>query len=751
MKKFITNYQYRFIILLPLVASILSIEHTLAFGLTIILWLVILIPITGSLLLTQLGINRRLSFGEWLGYTTGLSIAFLMSFGLIVNIIGLISHYPTLRTNILVPGFDAIFLVLLGAMVLRKRSLPFPKYTDQKRSWRYHIFIHFPILFPLLSLAGVIRLNNNGTDLFALINIIVLIVYETVVFVSHKKLSEYAYVLNLVCAALSLVWSISMRSNHLIGVDIHSEFQIFNAVAVAGLCHPHLFNSVYNACLSITILPTVLKAFIPFSAQYVFKFLMQIILYIVPACVFVIAKRQLGGKNDKLAFFAALFFVVQSQFITEFPALIRQQSALLFFALLFFVISAKELSKTTQKILTLIFGFSMIVSHYSSGYVGLALLLLFAVLQPIWFGLTKKVSKRSQAPNQYWNVPGMLVVVLFLFSFLWYAEILQSTGGIVQKLSQSVTNFGSIFSSDSRSSFVDSTFGVGNLSYGTQTLQQLESQRKISGGYIQSSYKSYIPVPLNPASPQINGNLENNEYELFNRIIPLVVKIVMIIGALYMLLLSLKGDIDIENGLLVIIGGSLFLLLILLPVISQDYNLERLYQQLLVVLSVAIVLGAQAFSLRLKKIFLPLILIVVLGYLICNSGLANQLAFRVSNVNLDNGGATYDGTYTTNGEVDSLLWLSSRSSNLQSPINFDRYSILNAAAYTDIPGYQLRQGSFPSQFLINGYVYASSTNFNKGLTYDIDGNLVIAYNYPTAFLNDNKNIIYSDKDSAIFK
>lgn len=733
-----------------MLASLLSLHHSLAFGLTVILWLFLLLPITGSFVMALLKIPR-LNFGAWIGISTGLSLALLMLLGLSVNTIGLMTHHPVLRTNILIPSFDIVFLGLLITTYLRKLTIPFPKFTRTKRKVSHIFLIHTPLLFLALSLIGTMQLNNGGANSFALINVFAIIIYEGTVILWRKPLSDYAYVINLMCVALSLIWSISMRSNYLVGFDIHQEFQVFSATLASGLWHPHLFNTTYNACLSITILPTVFKDFIPLSAAYIFKFFMQIILCIIPVCVYVIAKKQLKSSDSKLAFIAALFFVVQSQFITEFPALIRQQTAMLFFALIFVVILSKELSKIVQRSLILIFGVFMVVSHYSTAYVCLALLVLFVSLRPIYYIIAARLHSKESPTHESWHISTFLVAILLLFSFMWYAETLQETGGIVQKLSQSITNVDSLFSADSHSNFVVSTFHLGNLNYTTKTLQKLEHSEAASAGYAQPTYRSYTPTPLSPASPQINSHLQGYEYNLFNEIIPLIVKIVVVIGTLALIFLSLKGQVDIDNGLLVIVGGLLFALLAILPMISQDYNLERLYQQLLVVLSVAIVVGVQVICKRWKGLFLPLTTLIIIGYLICTTNLADQLLFQNSNINFDNYGATYDDTYTRTGEIDSLTWLSKQYAKNPMPISFDHYSTLDADAYTNIPAHDIRQGTFPSQFIKNGYVYASYTNLHTGITYGLSGSQVVNYNFPEGFLVIHKDTIYTSGDSNIYR
>jgi uncharacterized membrane protein len=749
-----TTKMYIGSLLLLVVGSTLSLTHNLLYGVTILVWIMLLL-IGGVLLLIQIVEINRLSFLEWLIYAISLSLSSLMVLGLTVNTIGLAIHQPVLVPSVLVPSFFVIFFVLVLLSIVRKRAMPAFHIAVDLRSWKHNVFVCLPLLFPIVSLMGVVRLNNGGTNLFALVNLVIIAVYEIVMLIKYSTLSSSAYGLNIFCTALALVLSISMRSNFLIGIDIHNEYRVFIGTLSGGLWHPHLYNTTYNACLSITILPTVLKSFIPLSSEFIFKFLMQLFFCLVPVCVYVSSKQLFSRDSRKLAFVAALFFTVQSQFITEFPALIRQEIALLFFALLFMTAASSSLTPTAKKILTLVFGLSMVVSHYSTTYVCLALLIIFMALHYIYGLFYRQNTNSLHVSRSLWHIKPLIIAVLLLSSFLWYAETLQSTGGIAQKFEQSFTSFGSFFSSDSRSGFVVSTFHIGNLNYNTATLTKLEKQRKVSQGYSVATYAhKYTPVPLQPSGPQVNTQTKSVIYNFFNQIIPLIVKCVVVIGAVYMLYLSfIKKQLSPQAGFMVIGGGILFLLLAILPVISQDYNIERLYQQLLVVLAGAIIFGAQLIAKKTKEVFfIPLLLLVVVGYFICTSGLANQVAFHSSNVNLDNNGATYDDTYTTTSEVLGLQWLSKQYKLNPASISFDRYSILYADAYAPmIPTSALKQGTLPSEFTKWGYAYASNTNINKDITYDVSGNLVLTYNYPLKFLNYNKNTIYDSNDSRVYR
>ena len=99
---------------LPFVAllSFLSLQQQTAYGLTVVGWLLVLFPVTGTFLLRLFRFTKPLGTGEWLGYTTGLSVVFLLAVGLLVNSVGMLLQLPILTAPYIIGVFDVLFLML---------------------------------------------------------------------------------------------------------------------------------------------------------------------------------------------------------------------------------------------------------------------------------------------------------------------------------------------------------------------------------------------------------------------------------------------------------------------------------------------------------------------------------------------------------------------------------------------------------------------------------------------------------------
>jgi uncharacterized membrane protein len=730
-------------------ASCMSLFHISGYGITNILWLVILFPI-GATSLSKIFIKDRIDLGERISYSAGLFVASLIFIGLILDLIGLAFHHPTLTPNFIIPILDLFFaFIYIFGQKLKKKNIN-TSYEENKFQG-FSTFI--PFIFPILSILGVIQLNNGSkSSIFAVLSICLIAVYELYFIFDNRPKDEASYVINIFCVSVALVLSFSLRSNHIIGSDINQEYQVFSTVLRNGLWQPHLLSSTYNACLSITILPSVIKSFLQISPEYIFKFVMQIILCIVPITVYTISKRQLNSK--KLAFLASLFFIVQAQFMFEFPALIRQQSALLFFGLICGVASSLVVSRRVKILLLIIFGIGMVLSHYSTAYIGLAFLLIVVILKFIlrkWYSTGSIKIKKYKALNVSWYISPRILLILFLFAFFWYGQTLQSTGGVVSKISTSITSFNKYFAADSRSSFIANSLFIGkNSGYNVNTLNKLEATNKARNSYPKSVYSTYTVVPTYPGGPSIDTKLKSISNRLIIQVIPALVKVLVVFGAIVMVVGSLRKHRTIDVGLFVISSGLLFIALIVLPTISENYNIERLYQQILIVLAPAFIIGIAFILKKWPKVVARVGVCFILLYFVCTSNLATQLIYGSSDVNLSNSGVTYyDPFYEQNGEFDSLKWL--QSNYTKGSVSLDLYGELHASAYTTIPSSKYIQGLLPSEIPVNGYVYASNSNFNKDLVYEEYKNQVIVYEFPSKFLNEEKNIIYVNKNSVIYK
>lgn len=733
-------------------ASILTVQHQTAYGLTALLWLGLLFPVLGGLLLSLATPRVNYRPASWVAYTTGIGAVVTMLVALAANTAGLLFDFKAIDRQVLVPIFDMLILGAAAAWFVRFARQDTVRFMPATPPFRHKLRLAALIGFPVLAAAGAFRLNNDAGNGLALVVVAALCAYAIYTAFRSKNRHPWWYVAHLAAFALALTLSVSLRSNHLLGFDINQEFQVFNAVLQNGIWQPRFLDGAYNACLSITLLPAVLGTLIPMQAEYIFKFTMQLGMMVLPIIAFIIAARRFKADRH-YAYLAGLFFIAQAQFIFQFPGLLRQQVALLFFGLLFVAITETRFSLRQKNAFALLFGTGMVLSHYSTAYIAIVLLALLLLARPFSAAIQTRMAQRSlairDAGKPHMQFSAFLVPVLLLVTFLWYGQLLQATGGIVQKVTVSVTNLNEAFREDSRSEFLVDALGLNNFARDPAKLQSVYDAQSKPYAY-QPAAEEYTPEVRTSNSAHINSAAANAFYTFSHKVVPLLLNALLLTGILATVALFLLKGRYTDEALTGVACGIIFLLILILPGLSQAYNIDRLYQQLLLLIGPAAIFALASIAKRLPRLgvtALPALAIAV--FMVCTTGLSDQLAFKFSNINLTNDGEVYDHYYVKDGEVAALAWANGNIGT--TTMRLDRYAVLPATAFTTIDKDQLRQGVMPTEIGQGDYVYAGNVNLHKELAFGYYQNRVFTFNFPDDYLDRNKDIVYANGHSRIYK
>jgi uncharacterized membrane protein len=108
--------------------------------------------------------------------------------------------------------------------------------------------------------------------------------------------------------------------------------------------------------------------------------------------------------------------------------------------------------------------------------------------------------------------------------------------------------------------------------------------------------------------------------------------------------------------------------------------------------------------------------------------------------------------YTHNSEIKSAKWLLNNYDEINL-IYVDESTGSKVKTFSNIKKEQFIYPILPSILDKNAYVYLSYANtIKKIIPLSLQGGMVILnYNFPTQFLNDNKNKIYNNGESEVFK
>ncbi len=734
-----------------LIVNLLVIFNLNQFYIRAILVFIFIITIPGLLIMLCLKI-RNISFWEYFVYTIGLSVSFIMFAGLAVNWILPwlnITDKPLSLWPILI-CFDTILLALWLVAYKRnydlKLDIRFPKF-----SWLDRIFILWALCFPFMAVVGAFLLNNHGTNIVTMTMLGMIALYVLLIVIFRDKLNENVFPWALWMIGLSLLLSGWMRSWYLTGIDNSLEYYIFELTSLNGFWSINYYRNAYNAMLSLNILPIIINSLSldDIRNYFIFKFFFQIIVSTLSIILFVYFNKIF---NKTISFLSVIFFVSLPMFYSGTSLGIRQQIAFLFLGLILLILFSKEILHKIKSLFFIIFGFAMIVSHYSTAYIALTILIIFTILSYLQ---NKILNNNSRKPR----ISLVILVILVIGGFLWYIQITPTGYGVINFLSDSTKNMNNIFKEDLQ---VGNQGIIGNfLIISSQQNSQAILNEYVNVSTIDSSQKDFIkPMMVSPYGSGVSINkinlfMINTKFytEFFSRII-------LVLGAIILLLFRNRAKnyiIDEENfsiykwlSLLTLLIGGIF---IVLPFFSVSYDLSRFYNQIILIVAPLTILGFLIISDTNKKknLFYFIISLFIIFYFLNIGGLF--LTFNNNpevSMRFANYGREYSYYSLHRGEEYSLSWITNKKD-----INEIRTDSKIRSRSLFLVGPDKKLEVIPSILttdLNKGKIFLSGYN-NK-----INNFAWISYksywmpiNLPTQFLNNNKNKIYNNGGSEIFK
>jgi hypothetical protein len=226
--------------------------------------------------------------------------------------------------------------------------------------------------------------------------------------------------------------------------------------------------------------------------------------------------------------------------------------------------------------------------------------------------------------------------------------------------------------------------------------------------------------------------------------------IFIFIGLAYSIYISKKKE-EINQLVISLIGTVFFLLVVLITVIplgSVSYSVLRTYQQGLILFSLFCLMGLYLIFSKTKNYTILLTISFLLIYFAAFNGIANQIVGgNTAFSNLNNLYDSYNPDYYTFTETSSISWLSKENINGKVYAGRNYMSIFNIFSTNINPDFNI----FPQTIERTSYVYAGNSEifFNTGFSYINE--LSLGFNFPKMFLNNNKNKIYNNGGSEIFK
>lgn len=269
-----------------------------------------LIILPGLLILQILKLNK-LGFTEKSVLLVGLSISFLMFFGLLINNLSLSLGYRTpLSAIFLLVSFNLAFIVL-AIIGYKTNKEPIFSLPNLNLDLSEKAFLIVPILFPALSIFGMHVMHTTDNNIILIILLFLIPAYVIFLCFFNQKFPKrlYPIVIYLISISLLLLWS--LISNHIVGIDTHSEYYFFRTT-LNNMYWSVFGHSTLDACLSISLLPTVYQSILNISSEFLFKILYSSLYSISPLVIYILSKKYIG---EFYAFLTSCFFMFQHSFL----------------------------------------------------------------------------------------------------------------------------------------------------------------------------------------------------------------------------------------------------------------------------------------------------------------------------------------------------------------------------------------------------------------------------------------------------
>jgi uncharacterized membrane protein len=648
--------------------------------------------------------------------------------------------------------------------------------------WRDQLVLLCGLVAVVGSVAGPIRLNNGASGAVTTGMLVIAAIVIVMVFSWRQILNESTIAVSIYLLSLSLLLMTSLRGWFVTGHDVQREFRMFEVAAGQGVWSVESVRSAYNACLSITILPTVIERTTGIPDIYIFKVVVQLLYALCPVLIYLIARRF---ASTSVAFLAAVYFIAFPTYFTDMPFLNRQEVAFFFLGVALLLITNRAVPIRTRRMGFFIFGVGVILSHYSSSYVLLGVLILGRILTRAALIGRKYVAARqgrhrqaAQRPVRVqspcprvltWTVIAALAVVTFVWSYP-----VTGVGVHVEQTFRSALNSlagkgeGGLRSSDA-AYFI---FGGAKpraedrlRDYRNTWIETTAQERADGTNYPLSKIDKYpTPVvaaeklPATALGKVIDGSgiSVSTANGLLRGGAPILLQLCVGVGFVLVLLGRASGFKPSPEFLTGAAGSiAMVTLHVLLPNVSVDYGILRTFAQGLFWLAPFLAVGSiQAFSWLGQSASIRVSLGLAIVFFLSLTGVIPQLLGGYPpQLHLNNSGQYYDNCYLHPQEVSAIRFLQSRITADEAP-DAQSQAACYLYAFTDLQKYSEPSSAddiFPVIVRRDAYAFLGYTNIRKGeAAFSYAGDLV-TYKYPVGFLDKNKDLIYSSDGARIYR
>ena len=646
---------------------------------------------------------KELNKVETILFSVGLSIAFLMIVGLLINEFSFMLGFSQ-------PLSLVSLMTVLNCLILISGVLVYLK--SEVKIWNIGLIGKSPLILfflclPVLSIIGATWVKTCETNLILLFMIILIAFLFALGVILKKNLPSKLHPLAIFMIAISLLYHSSLISDNLIhfGSDVPGEvfaFKVAEKNAYWSPVNPYpgdLSVGRTYAMLSVTILPMVYSSLLNLNVIWVFKLLNPILFALVPLGLYILLSKFMSSEY---AFVSAFFFMSYGVFYTEMLGLNKQMIGELFFVLLLLVILNRKMRPINRTVCFLIFGFALVVSHYA-----LAEIFLFLIAFVLISLIIMKKPGRS--------ITLAMVLCFFTIMFSWYlytssSAVFEAFLGFEEYVH---SQLGEFFNPAARGQTVLRGLGL-------------------------------------EAPPTI--------WNMMSRIFAYITQLLIVVGFVGVITKRVGSRFEIEYFLLSLFSVTFLAALILVPGLANTMNMTRFYHILLLFLAPLCILGARTIMniVRQKKEMMVslLLLIVLIPYFLFQVGFVYEVtgsdswSVPLSKYRMPAYRLYGQLGYTTAYSISSAQWVSNSVAIGNTQIYADLWG-----RRTELRGYgavyagHVEVLSNTTRITANGIVYLNSLNIIEGT---VVGDRYVWNTSELSFLS-NLNIVYSNGGSEVYK
>ena len=536
---------------------------------------------------------KNLDLTEKALFSLGLSIAFLMLIGLLVNELGKLAFTNLLSTNLLLLSINTCVLIL-SLMAARHKDSITSDSLQLKRSEKLFASLLI-ILLLILGSYGTFIVIISGNSFLILLLILVNAIAILSVFLTEKISSRlYPSVLLIISFSMLFFATGTLIIKYIGGTgDGPIEFYAFKLTEIKGFWDSTVTSSPYAwglfptySMLSVTILPIVFSTVTGADGSLIFRLVYPLLIAFLPIGVYKIYQTQMETKK---ALLAAFFFFTVS--FGKGWGSYKQQIAQLFYILLFLLIFQKNIPSSKKYALFTIFSVGLIISHYALTYIFLFIILFAFTILTIMEHLKRGIFSIYQT-----KIPLNLLLIFLTITFSWYIFVNSAaTFDLLSKEIDTITsNLGQFFNIESR----------GTALHGL--------------GFVET--------------PTI--------FHKISSVLFLTTEFLLAIGFLKLLTTKNKNSkFSIEYKVIAAINMAIIVINLLLPRLADTLLMSRFYQTTLIILAPLAILGGETIikfipKPKMEKLSIPLLTVMVFVPLfLFQTGFVYEIA-RVQNYSL---------------------------------------------------------------------------------------------------------------------